>query len=61
MASGIINNYRIGPTTAATLLELWATGKLDFTLMELRALIKILSEFLEEVEEVRGERAVRRH
>lgn len=54
MASGIMNNYRIGPITAATLLELWATGKIDFTLIELRQLIKILSQFLEELEELRS-------
>lgn len=50
----------VGPITAITLLSLWAEGKLDFTLMELRSLIKIVSEFLEELEEVRGKLYVKR-
>lgn len=45
----------VGPHTACVLLGLWAEGKLDFTLMEYRYLVKVLSHFLEELEEVRSE------
>lgn len=40
--------------TAVTLLYLWANGDMDMTLIELRALVKIVANFLEELEEVRG-------
>lgn len=50
----------VGPMTAITLLELWASGSIDMTLIELRGLVKIVSNFLEELEEVRSERHLKR-
>lgn len=45
----------VGPHTACTLLGLWSEGKIDLTLLEFRHLVKILSGFLEELEEIRGQ------
>lgn len=45
----------VGPHTACCLLGLWAEGKVDLTLREYRTLIKTLSMFTEELEEIRGE------
>lgn len=50
----------VGPMTAITLLELWSTGTIDMTLIELRGLVKIVSNFLEELEEVRADRYLKR-
>lgn len=50
----------VGPMTAITLLELWASGNIDMTLLELRGLVKIVSCFLEELEEVRADRYLKR-
>lgn len=44
-----------GPHTACCLLGLWSEGKIDLTLREYRTLVKRISMFLEELEEVRGE------
>lgn len=49
-----------GPHTACCLLGLWSEGKTELTLREYRMLVKILSMFLEELEEVRGEVFVER-
>lgn len=43
----------VGPCTAIVMLNLWYEGKLDFTLIELRQLIKVISLFLEQLEEAR--------
>lgn len=51
---------KVGPMTAITLLELWASGHLDMTLIELRGLVKIVSNFLEELEEIRADRYLKR-
>lgn len=44
----------VGPMTAITLMELWASGHIDMTLIELRHLVKVVANFLEEVEELRA-------
>jgi len=46
---------QVGPHTACTILGLWSEGKLDLSLREFRHLVKVLSMFLEELEEIRGE------
>lgn len=44
-----------GPHTSCVLLGLWAEGKMELTIREYRILVKNLSMFLEELEEIRGE------
>lgn len=44
---------QVGPCTAIQLLALWQEGKLTFTLIELRQLVKVVSIFLEQLEESR--------
>lgn len=43
----------VGPHTACVLLGLWAEGQMSISLTEFRALVKVVSNFLEELEEVR--------
>lgn len=50
----------VGPHTACVLLGLWAEAKMEFTLEEFRYLVKVLSLFLEEVEEIRSKGFLRR-
>lgn len=47
----------VGPHTACTLLGLWSEGSMSLSLQEFRSLVKIISNFLEELEEVRAERS----
>lgn len=44
----------VGPITAIALLSIWAEGGMSFSVQELRYLIIIISNFLEEVEDIRG-------
>lgn len=50
----------VGPHTACVLLGLWAEGQMSLSLLEFRKLVKVVSEFLEELEEVRGTRPMYR-
>lgn len=47
----------VGPHTACVLLGLWAEGRMSLSLTEFRRLVKRVSEFLEELEEVRSTRS----
>jgi len=49
----------VGPITAIALLSIWSEGGMSFSVMELRHLIIIISDFLEEVEDIRGGRQPR--
>lgn len=50
----------IGPHTACTLLGLWSEGKMSFTLIEWRYLVIVISNFLEELEEVRAHQLMKK-
>lgn len=46
--------------TAIALLSIWAEGGMAFSVQELRHLIVVVSDFLEEVEDIRGGRIARK-
>lgn len=50
----------VGPHSACVLLGLWAEGKMTFSLVEYRYLVIILSNFLEELEDIRGKQLMQR-
>lgn len=55
-----VNNVKtgmrnVGPHTACVLLELWSQGQVVLSLEEFRHLVKIIGNFLEEVEDIRGQ------
>lgn len=51
---------QVGPHTACVLLGLWAEGHFALSLEEFRRLVKIVSNFLEELEEIRGHHYMKR-
>lgn len=50
----------VGPHTAVVLLDLWETGKIELTIEEYRHLVKVLSLFLEALEEARTDLLMQR-
>lgn len=50
----------VGPHTACVLLSLWAEGKMVFSLIEFRYLVIILSQFLEDLEDIRAKQFLHR-
>lgn len=55
----IVNNVKtgmreVGPHTACCLLGLWSEGQIVLSLEEFRHLVKVVANFLEELEDIRA-------